>query len=189
MSLRAGAATAALAAAMLLRATAALAQSPAETFTAMASVKHGAMSATAPVTVTITRYASSAERAAVMKAVRDGGGAAVRTALTTLPDAGFIQLGERRTTIRFAGERTTGSGRLITVVTAEPILFLGAGLPAAKPRTGFDVAVAMLDLDGSGGGLGELAPAAKLGVDESGAFLIEDYGAAVIWLQRLARAK
>lgn len=188
MSVRAEVVTAALAVAML-RAAAGSAQAPPETFSATASVKHGAASAAAPVTVTITRYASAAERAAVMKAVRDGGSAAVRTALAALPDAGFIQLGERRTAIRFAGERTTGSGRLITVVTGEPILFLGAGVPAAKPRTGFDVAVALLDVNGNGGGSGELAPAAKVGVDEGGAVLIEDYGATVVWLKDLARAK
>jgi hypothetical protein len=173
----------------VLCAVAASAQVRAETFTATASVKHGSASATAPVTVTVTRYASGAEREAVMKAVRDGGSAAVRSALAAMPDAGFIQLGERRTTIRFAGERTTGSGRLITVVTGEPILFVGAGIPAAKPRTGFDVAVAMLDLNDAGGGLGELAPAARVGLDEGGAFLIEDYGSTVVWLKDLVRAK
>jgi hypothetical protein len=165
------------------------AQTVPETFTATASVKRGGASASAPVTVTVTRYASAAERAAVMKAARSGGTAAVRTALAALPAAGFIQLGERRTPIRFAGERSTGSGRLVTVVTAEPILFVGAGIPESKPLTGFDVAVAMLDLQANGAGLGELAPAARVGLDEGGAFLIEDYGATVVWLKDLTRAK
>lgn len=165
------------------------AQKGPETFTGTASVRKGAASASAPVTVTVTRYASATEREAVMKAVRSGGTAAVRTALAALPAAGFIQLGERKTPIKFAGERATGSGRLVTVITAEPILFLGAGIPAAKPLTGFDVAVAMLDLQANGGGLGELAPAAKVGLDEGGALLIEDYGATVVWLKDLARAK
>jgi hypothetical protein len=164
------------------------AQAP-ETFTATASIKQGGVSATAPVTVTVTRYTSPAERAAIMKSMRDGGSSAMHAAVAALPAAGFIQLGERRTTIRFAGERATGSGRLITVVTGEPILFLGAGLPQAKQRTGFDVAVAMLDVGAGGGGLGELAPAAKVAVEEDGAFQIEDYGATVIWLKELARAK
>jgi hypothetical protein len=173
----------------VLWAAVASAQTVPETFTATASVKRGAASAAAPITVTVTRYATAAERAAVMKAVRDGGAAAVRTALAAMPTAGFIQLGERRTDIKFAGERTTGSGRLVTLVTAEPILFVGAGIPAAKPMNGFDVAVAMLDLQADGGGLGELAPAAKVGLDEGGAFLIEDYGATVVWLKDLARKK
>jgi hypothetical protein len=173
----------------VLWAAVASAQTVPETFKATASVKRGAASAAAPFTVTVTRYATAAERAAVMKAVRDGGAAAVRTALAALPAAGFIQLGERRTPIRFAGERLTGSGRLVTVVTAEPILFVGAGIPESKPLSGFDVAVAMLDLQPDGAGLGELAPAARVSLDEGGAFLIEDYGATVVWLKDLARVK
>lgn len=165
------------------------AQSGTETFRGTASVRKGAASASAPVTVTVTRHATDAERAVVAKALRGGDAAAVRKALAGLPEAGFIQLGERRTPIRFAGERATASGRLITVVTAEPILFIGAGVPAAKPQTGFDVAVAMLDLGKDGSGLGELAPAAKVGLDEGGALLIEDYGATVVWLKDLARVK
>lgn len=165
------------------------AQKGPETFKGTASVRKGAASATAPVTVTVTRYATDAERAVLMKAVRGGSAEGVRKALAGLPEAGFIQLGERRTAIRFAGERATSSGRLVTVVAAEPILFVGAGVPAAKPQTGFDVAIAMLDLQNDGGGLGELSPAAKVGVDESGALLIEDYGATVVWLKDLARAK
>jgi hypothetical protein len=54
---------------------------------------------------------------------------------------------------------------------------------------GFEVAVAILDVKNSGSGTGELAPAAKVGVDESGAVTIDDYGATVIWLQRLVRAR
>jgi hypothetical protein len=158
-----------------------------ETFTAVASLKKGAASATAPMSVTVTRYATESEIAAVRKAA-EAGGPALRTALSALGDAGFIQLGEMRTPIKFAAERATGAGRIITVLTAEPMLFMGAGLPTAKPKDGFDVAVAMLDLDQTGG-KGELAPAAKVGIDKGGAFVIEDYGATVMWLSGLVRTK
>jgi hypothetical protein len=158
-----------------------------ETFTAVASLKKGAASASAPVSVTVTRYATESEIAAVRKAA-EAGGPALRTALAALGDAGFIQLGEGRTPIKFAAERATGGGRIITILTAEPMLFMGAGLPAAKPKEGFDVAVAMLDLDQTGG-KGELAPAAKVGIDKGGAIVIEDYGATVMWLSGLARSK
>ena len=84
-------------------------------------------------------------------------------ALAAMPDAGVIQLGDRRTTIKFASERTTGSGRLVTVLAAQPIVFVGAGLPNEQPRAGFDVALAFLDLQDTGG-IGELAPAAKVGI-------------------------
>jgi hypothetical protein len=174
--------------AAVLAAGAVFAQAAPETFTATASVKTGAASASGPVTVTITRYSSEADRAAVIAALQGGGAARARTMLAALGDAGVIQLGGRRTTIKFASQRPTDSGRLVTVVTAEPILFLGAGLPESKPRAGFEVAVAMLVLDGKRG-RGELAPAAKIGLDDHGALLIEDYGATVIWLDGLTHAK
>ena len=165
---------------------AAMAAAGPETFTAVASVKKGAASATAPVSVTVTRYATESEITAMRKAA-EAGGTALRTALAALGDAGYIQLGEARTPIKFAAERSTGAGRLTTVLTAEPMLFMGAGLPTAKPKEGFEVAVAMLDLDQSGG-KGELAPAAKVGIDKGGAFVIQDYGATVMWLSGLARS-
>ena len=105
-----------------------------------------------------------------------------------MQDAGVIQLGDRRTTIKFASQRTTGSGRLVTVLTAQPIVFVGAGLPDAQPRAGFDVALAFLDLQDTGG-IGELAPAAKIGIDHGGALFTEDYGATVIWLNDLEGAR
>jgi hypothetical protein len=120
--------------------------------------------------------------------VRSGGSTAARAVLETFADAGVVQLGTRKTAVKFAGQRETSSGRLVTIITAEPIVYLGAGIPEAKPQAGFDVAIALLDLH-EGGGLGELAPAAKLGVDDGGALHIEDYGASVVWLNGLAKAK
>jgi len=172
-----------------LCATAVSAQTGLETFTATASVKKGGASASVPARVTVTRYTSDAERETVLKAIKDGGTPGLRKALATLTDAGFIQLGERRTAVKFAAQRPTASGRLLTVVTAEPILFLGAGIPAAKPQTGFDVAVAIIELKEGGGGLGDLSPAAKVSVDEGGALMIEDYGATVIWLNAITHEK
>ena len=165
------------------------AQGAPETFTATANVKHGGASVSAPLKVIVTRYTSEDERATLARALRDGGTEGLRKALASQKDAGSVQLGERRTPIKFAGQRPTGSGRLVTVVTAEPILFLGAGVPSAKATTGFEVAVAMLDLKEGDTGLGELAPAAKVGVSDAGAFVIEDYGPAVVWLNALTRAR
>lgn len=175
--------------AVVFGAAAALAQGTTETFKATASVKQGEASASAPVTITITRYASDAERAAVVKAVREAGTAGVKKTLAAMSDAGTIELGARRTAIKFAAQRSTGSGRLVTILTAEPIFFLGAGVPASQPKTGFDVAIAMLDLKDDGAGLGELAPAAKVGVDDNGALRTEDYGTTVMWLKGIARAR
>jgi hypothetical protein len=158
----------------------------AESYTATATVRHGGASLSAPVRLTITRVAGEPERAALLQAIRTGP-AAVRAALAALPDAGFIELGARRTPVKFAGTRpTAGPGRLVTLVTAEPVLFLGAGLPGARPRSESAVAVALIELRDDGGGLGELAPAATLGVDDQGALRIDDYGATVMWLTGIA---
>jgi hypothetical protein len=167
---------------------AALTQSP-ETFTATATVRHGTSSASAEVSVRVDRYASDTERSALIKATRDGGSAGVHKALNGRPDAGYVQLGERRTPIKYAWKTSLPDGQLVTVATAEPMLFLGAGVPQAKPKTGYDVAIAILEVKNSGAGGGELAPAAKLAIDDSGAVRVDDYGATVVWLNKLVRAK
>jgi hypothetical protein len=167
----------------------ALAQTPPEVFTATASVKGASVQATADVRVQVDRYGTEDQRAALIKAVRSGDPATVTKALASLPDAGYIELGERRTPIKFAGRRETPDGQLITVVTATPLLFLGAGLPAAKPTSGFDVAVAILEVKKGDAGMGELAPAAKVGVDKGGALVIQDYGKTVVVLNRVARGR
>jgi hypothetical protein len=184
----AGVATAVLAV-VIGGAVLARAQAPAtETFTGNASARKGTTRVSASFSLTITRHASDAERDALIAAIRSEGTAGARKALAAMPDAGVIQLGERRTAIKFASERATGSGRLVTVLTAQPLVFVGAGLPDAQPRAGYDVALAFLDLQ-QGSGKGELAPAAKVGVDDHGALVTHDYGSTVIWLDDLVRAK
>jgi hypothetical protein len=163
---------------------AALTQSP-ETFTATATVRQGTTSTSAAVSVRIDRYATADERAALLTTAR-AGSSAVQKALSGHADAGYIQVGERRTPIKYAWKHSGTGGQLVTVATAEPIGFLGANRPNAAPTTGFDVAMALLDLNS---GTGELAPAAKVGLDDSGAVRVEDYGATVVWLNKIVRAK
>ena len=67
-------------------------------------------------------------------------------------------------------------------ITAAPIAFLGADSPGAKPKAGFDLALALLDLSSSGSGTGELALAAKVRLTDAGAIQTEDYGAEVVRL-------
>ena len=165
------------------------AQPGGETFTATASAKSADASATSKTTIAIERFSSETERAAVMKALKEGGTAAVRPVLSGMKDSGYIELGQRRTPIKYAFARPTGSGRLVTVVTAEPILFLGAGVPESKPKAGYDLAVALLTIDAAGKGEGELAPAAKVKMNESGAIVIDDYGADKVWLKGVAPSK
>ena len=107
---------AALFASLMLWSAATLAQATPETFAATATVKRAGASVSAPFSVTITRYSSDAERDAVMAAVRAGGSGALHKALGSAKDAGFIQLGDRRTAIKFVGQRPMPSGKLVTIV-------------------------------------------------------------------------
>ena len=170
-------------------AVAALAGAAPERFSATASVKKGTVIASAPVRVNVTRYATEAEREAAVKAVRTGGTKALKALLASKPDVGYIELGDKRTAVKFAGERSSGGGRLVTVVTAEPILYLGAKFTPSKPVDGFDVAIAMFEVQAGGPGVGDISPAPKIALDEAGALVVDDYGQTVVWLNNIAVQK
>jgi hypothetical protein len=161
----------------------------AEVFTATASMTSEGGGKTAPVKITIDRFATEAERAPVVNALKTGGTGAVKAALEKMPGLGTFEVGGHRFPIRYAYPRATSGGRIVTVVMAEPIKHLGADLPAAKPRAGYDLAVALLVLDSSDAGVGEFAPAAQITVNDAGAVVLSDYGADKVWLKGVAKAK
>src|SRR5262245_37481845 len=134
-----------------------------QTITAVATVKTaGGASASAPVTVVVRQFATDAERDELKAALKDGGTASARALLAKRGDLGTVQLGARQTPIKYAYARMMGDGRLITVVTAEPLVFLGAGVPGATATSGYDLGLLMLQVADSGPGSGELVPATKL---------------------------
>lgn len=153
-----------------------------ETFTATASVKGPMGSGTAPVTITITRLTTDAERSAVAEALKRGGTTAVRDALAKMPDIGTLDVGERKRPLKYAYQRTAGSGRIITLVTDTPIGFLNPGTPEVPSKAGYDLGIVLLDLSNPAKGTGELAPAARVKLDAAGAVVTQDYGADVVKL-------
>ena len=154
------------------------AQSTPETFTATASLKTaGGTSSTSPMTVTVSSFATDSDRDALVGAVKSGGTKAAKGWLAKRPNAGTIQVGAQKGAIKYAYARATGSGRLITIATAEPIALVGAGLPGAKSPEGFELALLLLEVPASGAGKGELAPAAKVRVNQDGAIVTEDFAA------------
>ena len=159
-----------------------------ETFTAVAMAK-GAKIGTgvANMTVTITHLATDAERDALLAAVKKGGTAAARTVLRGKADAGTLQLGSRPATIKYAYARSSSGGRLLTLITADPIVLLGAGLPDAKPAAGYDLGLVLLEVAPSGPGKGELVPAAKVKADAQGAIVTEDYSGETVQLSNVVR--
>jgi hypothetical protein len=161
----------------------------AQKFTATAAVQSPKGTASMPVTITIDRFVSDADRDRILGLIKANDREGTKKALAAMDDIGSIAVSQRETPIKFAYERPSGGGRLITIVTAEPILFLGGAAPDAPSREGFDLALALLVLDGQDSGSGELAPAAKVKVDDSGAVVTDDYGKEMIHLTGIAKAK
>ena len=167
----------------------AAAQSAPETFAATATLKTAAgASATAPVVITITRWTTDAERGTAIAALKSGESAAIKKALDAMPESGTLQVGDHKAPLRFARAVDTAGGRLVTVVASQPILHIGAGVPDAKPKAGYDLAFATFEVDASGkGNAGDLAPAAKLKVGANDAIVVDDYGTEAVRLSGIAK--
>jgi len=166
------------------------AQAGEETFTATATVKTGGgATVTAPVTIVVSRWMTAEEAGQLAAAFTSGGPAALRKALAGKPPVGSISIGGGEPTpVRLSLERATDKGRLLTLVADQPIVHLGAGLPGAKPKEGYDFAVLDIEVDAAGNGAGTLSPAARIRVN-NGAFVVEDYGAELIRLAGVRRAR
>lgn len=165
-------------------------QGTAEVFTATAAVKTAAgAAASAPVTISISRKMPQSEADALVAAFKSGGPAALRKALVGVAPTGTVQIGTGKATpTRIMVERATGDGRLVTIVTDQPLLFLGAGVPGAKPQAGYEFAVIDIAVDAKGNGTGTIAPAAKIRMNGP-AFVVDDYGAEVVQLKEVKKTK
>lgn len=164
-----------------------VAQTAPKTYTATATVKTaGGASMTAPVTITISRWTTDAERTAAMAALKKGD-AALKAALEGMKATGTIQVGGRSTPLHYARTLSTGAGTLVTVVATQPIAYLGAGIPEQKPKTGYQYAFATFEVDGAGKGTaGDLAPAAKLKLGPGDAVVVDDYGVEAVRLTAIS---
>jgi hypothetical protein len=161
-----------------------------EIFKATASIKTaGGVAATAPVTITVDRKMTREQADGLIETFKTGGAAALRKALDGVPPAGSVRIGNASAVAgRMAIERVTDKGRLVTVVTLEPIVFLGAGVPNAKPKGAYEFGVVDIEVDASGKGSGTLSPAAKIKVHE-GAFVVEDYASDLVELKEVTKVK
>lgn len=165
-------------------------QADAETFTATATVKTaGAATATAPITIVVERKMSQEEADRLLTAFTAGGAPALRKALVGVAPTGSVRLGNAAPTpTRILLERYTDKGRLLTMVADQPILFLGAGVPGATPKEGYEFSVIDIEVDESGRGSGTLAPAAKV-TAKQGVFVVDDYAAELVRLVDVKRMK
>ena len=165
-------------------------QAAGEVFTATAAVKTaGGGSASAPVTIAVDRKMSQSEADSLVAAFKTGGAAALRKGFVGLPPTGTVRIGGGQATpTRFTLERVTGDGRLLTILTDQPLLFVGGSAPGAKPREGYDFAVIDIEVDAKGNGSGTIAPAAKLRMNQ-GALVVDDYGVEVVRLTAVKKTK
>jgi len=168
-----------------------LGQAGPETFTATATAQAAGKSAAEPVKIVINKYIADADRTAVLDALKAGGTAAALPVLQKMPDLGTIEVLGRSTPVKYAFARSMGpgAGRIVTLVTAQPVHYVVAGQSGDKPKEDYPLALAFLILDSEDKGDGEIAPAAKIKLDAQGAIVVDDYGVVKIWLKNVAKAK
>ncbi len=177
--------------ALFVTAPAAFAQGTPEVYNATASLKTAAGAAmTAPVVISISHWTTDGDRDKVRAALKAGGTSAVQKQLAAMADAGFLQVGQVKTPLRFARVLPVAGGKVVTVATSQPVFYVGAGMPGSKPieKAGYDLAVVIFQVDAAGkGDTGDFAPAAKVKFDDQGAFVVEDYGAEAVRLTGIAK--
>jgi hypothetical protein len=160
----------------------------AETITATAHVKSaGGAEATAPVRIVIDKLTTDAERDEVMAALKKDGTEGVRKLLTGRPKIGSVQVGATNTAVQYAYARATGGGRLITLITGSPIAFIGAGLPNAPPKAGFDLGLVLIEVPATGQGRGEIDPASKIKLNAEGAIVTDGYSGEMVQLTNVSK--
>ena len=72
-------------------------------------------------------------------------------------------------------------------MTDKPAYFIGGGRAESAPRTGFEVAVIEIRLDGKGAGTGSMAGAARVRPNGDGGVLLDDYAEALITITGITR--
>jgi hypothetical protein len=133
-------------------------------------------------TVIVRRYATSAEREALIAAVKKGGAGSAHTLLAKRDTIGTVDVGGRQTPLKYAYAWDLNGRRQITLVTADPI-----AMTDVRHEPGYDVGFILLDLDASGSGAGEFVPAAKIHVDEQNAVVAENSSTGMLHLTGIAR--
>ena len=146
-----------------------------ETFNGKARVTSGGSTGDAYFTIQIDQYTPEKELKAMEQALQTGGSGAFVQALRKAPVAGRLKVGEKTFTIRWARQKSTDKGRVISIVTDAPVYFVGAGVPDAQSKAGFDVAVAQMHIDTAGLGDGSIALAAKVKPGGENGVEIQDY--------------
>ena len=158
-----------------------------EVFSAAARAKNASGEVSGTLEIRVTRYTPESDRTAVETALRLGGYIRFVPALRKAPEVGELVVGGQPYAIRYAREKVEAGGRTIVLVTDKAVFFVGAGRPDAKPRTGYEVAIVQIQLDGTGKGHGTMAGAARVRPDGDGGVLLDDYADEPIELSNVVR--
>jgi hypothetical protein len=158
-----------------------------EIFRGKAKVTTATSAGDALVAIEIDQYTPERDIQNMEQALKTTGSAGFLAALRRAPVAGRFRAGDQTFTIRWARQRPSPTGRVISIVVDSPVYFVGGGLPGAKPREGFDVAVVHLVMDSAGIGEGTLAAAAKVKPGGDAGVEIEDYASEPIKLVSMRR--
>jgi hypothetical protein len=158
-----------------------------EAFRARARVATSAAGGDVNLLIQIDKYTPERDRQAMRKALESGGPAAFLDALRKAPSAGHLEMGTERFTIRLAHEAPAGAKRAITLVIDRPVYFVGGGLPEAKPRAGYDLAVVQLTVESFGMGEGRMAAAARVKPGGPAGVEIDDYATEPVKLLSVVR--
>jgi hypothetical protein len=158
-----------------------------EVFNARASVAAAAGRGDAYVTMRVDRYSAPKDIDAMEQALKNGGTVAFGVALRKAPIVGHFEVGTQTFAIRWARQSENDRGRVITLVTDTPVYFVGAGVPGAKSREGFDLSVIQLNVDTAGMGEGTMAAAAKVKPNADGGVAVDAYEGEPIKLLSIIR--
>lgn len=159
-----------------------------DNYGARAELRADGKRVSAPVTISIERMLTKEERDALLAVFTNGDASKIRKALAAQPDLGYVDRGRVRLAIKWAASRPSGQGKMVTVVCAEPMTYLGGDIPDVQPAAGFEQSYLLLSLDKDGKGTGEIAPAARLRVRD-GSVVVAEYGAEIIDLEDVAWEK
>ena len=170
-----------------LRALGAQLEKAPESFRVNANVVSGGGAAASTFLVQIDQYTPDKEREAVVEALKTGGYASFLTTLRKTPVAGHVTMKDKSWPIRWARQQAAPKGRVIVVVTDQPVFFVGGGSVDAKPREGYDVALLQLEVDPSGFGSGTMAAAARIKAGEPTGVQVDDYADKPIKLVTVTR--
>jgi len=158
-----------------------------EVFNARASVTSQDGRGDAYVTIRVDNYTPEKNITVMEKALKDGGTEQFLVELKRAPVAGRLEVGSRSFTIRWARQRATDKGRVITFVVDTPVYFVGAGVPGAKEKTGYNVAVLQITMDDAGVGEGTVVPAARVKPGGPTGVEVDSYSDAPVKLHSVMR--